>query len=109
MSRMNSISYTKVLTAEQQAKAKHFMRCLLTNDRKAKQAGLTVDINKFLNSYACEYGHGGNLAEHFKLSDYRKRQIIALRDRGDSSYTIASNIGLTNDKVCRFLNTVCAL
>ena len=103
MANTNSTSYKKVLTAEQQVKAEHFMRCLLSNDRKAKQAGLTVNINEFLNNYACEYGNGGSLTEHFKLSDYRKRLILTLHDKGKSHRAIAEDYGMNADRVWQYL------
>ena len=96
-------SYKKVLNAEQQVKAEHFMRCLLTNDRKAKQAGLTVNINEFLNNYACEYGKGGSLSEHFKLSDYRKRLILTLCNSGKSPRSIADDFGMNVDRIYKYL------
>jgi len=96
-------SYKKVLDAEQQVRAEHFLRCLTTTNRKAIEAGLEVDIMKFINAYACEYGKGGDMAERFALTDYRKQQISALHSRGDSPYLIAQNIGLTTEKVCRYL------
>jgi len=99
-------SYKKVLDAEQQIKAEHFLRCLKTTNRKATEAGLEVDIMDFLNAYACEYGKGGDMSERYVLSDYRKQQILALRSRGDSPYFIAQNIGLTREKVYCYLKEV---
>jgi len=99
-------SYKKVLDAEQQKKAEHFLRCLKTTNRKATEAGLEVDVMGFLNAYACEYGKNGDMAERFALTDYRKQSITALHSIGDSPYLIAQNIGLTTDKVCRYLREV---
>ena len=99
-------SYKKVLDAEQQKKAEHFLRCLTTTNQKATEAGLEVDIMGFLNAYACEYGKNGDMNERFALTDYRKQSISALHGRGYSPYLIAQNIGLTTDKVCRYLREV---
>lgn len=96
-------SYKKVLDAEQQVRAEHFLRCLITTNRRAGEAGLEVDIMKFINAYACEHGKGGDMAERFVLTDYRKQSITALHGRGNSPYLIAQNIGLTTEKVCRYL------
>ena len=96
-------SYKKVLDAEQQVKAEHFLRALTTTNRKAIDAGLEVDIMKFINAYACEYGKGGDMSERFVISDYRKQQISALYSRGNSAAVIANNIGLSPQKVSEFL------
>ena len=99
-------SYKKVLDAEQQVKAENFLRCLTTTNRKATEAGLEVDIMGFLNAYACEYGKNGDMNERFALTDYRKQSITSLHGRGYSPYLIAQNIGLTTDKVCRYLREI---
>ena len=96
-------SYKKVLDAEQQVKAEHFLRCLTTTNRKATEEGLEVDIMKFINTYACEYGKGGDLSERIVISDYRKRQISALYGKGYSATAIANNIGLSPQRVSEFL------
>ena len=96
-------SYKKVLDAEQQVKAEHFLGALTTTNRKAIDAGLEVDIMKFINAYACEYGKGGDMSERFVISDYRKQQINALYGKGYSATAIANNIGLSPQRVSEFL------
>ena len=97
------MSYKKVLDAEQQVKAEHFLRCLKTTNRKAIEAGVAVDIMKFINAYACEYGKGGDMSERLIISDYRKQQILTLSGRGYSATAIATNIGLSPQRVSEFL------
>jgi len=104
--KFSGTSFKKVLDAGQQVRAEHFLRALTTTNRKAIDAGLEVDIMKFINAYACEYGKGGDMSERYVLSDYRKQQILALRSRGDSPYFIAQNIGLTREKVYCYLREV---
>ena len=99
-------SYKEVLDAEQQVKAENFLRCLATVHRKTSDKGIEFGVMEFLNAYACEYGKGGDMNERFALTDYRKQSISALHGRGDSPYLIAQNIGLTTDKVCRYLREV---
>ena len=99
-------SYKKVLDAEQQVKAEHFLGALTTTNRKATEAGLVVDIMKFINAYACEYGKGGDMTERFVISDYRKQQIRALYSKGDYPCHIAHSIGIPINKVCRYINEI---
>ena len=101
--KFSGVSFKKVLDAEQQVKAEHFLRCLTTTNRKAGEAGLEVDIMKFINAYACEYGKGGDMSERLVISDYRKQQISALYSRGNSAAVIANNIGLSPQRVSEFL------
>ena len=104
--KFSGVSYKKVLDVEQQVRADHFLRCLKTTNRKVIEVGVAVDIMKFINAYACEYGKGGDMSERFVLSDYRKQQISALYDRGDSAYFISQKIGLTRDKVYCYLREI---
>ena len=101
--KFSGISFKNVLDAGQQVKAEHFLRALTTTNRKANEAGLEVDIMKFINAYACEYGKGGDMSERYVLSDYRKQQISALCGKGYSATAIASNIGLSPQRVSEFL------
>ena len=101
--KFSGVSYKKVLDVEQQVRAEHFLRCLTTTNRKAGEVGLEVDIMKFINAYACEYGKGGDMSERLVISDYRKQQISALHSRGNSAAVIANNIGLSPQKVSEFL------
>jgi len=101
--KFGGVSFKKVLDAGQQVRAEHFLRALTTTNRKAGEAGLEVDIMKFINAYACEYGKGGDMSERLVISDYRKQQISALHSRGNSAAVIANNIGLSPQKVSEFL------
>ena len=104
--KFSGVSFKNVLDAEQQVKAEHFLRCLKTTNRKAAEAGLEVDIMKFINAYACEYGKGGDMAERLIISDYRKQQISNLYSKGDYPCNIAHNIGLPINKVCRYISEI---
>ena len=101
--KFSGVSYKKVLDVEQQVRADHFLRCLKTTNRKAIEAGVAVDIMKFINAYACEYGKGGDMSERLIISDYRKQQILTLSGRGYSATAIATNIGLSPQRVSEFL------
>ena len=104
--KFGGVSYKKILDAEQQVKAEHFLGALTTTNRKAIDAGLEVDIMKFINAYACEYGKGGDMSGRFVISDYRKQQISALYSKGDYPCHIAHSIGIPVNKVCRYINEI---
>jgi len=100
------VSYRDALSQNKHPKMEHFLRCLATYNRKARELGEKINLVKFINAYANEYGSGGTLSERFKLTEYRKSQILQLYRNGMNYSNIAVNTGLCPDRVRRFLVSV---
>ena len=93
------IPCSEVLTPVQCEKMRHFLSCLATQGRLAKEAGKVPNVTEFMKRYAIEYGRGGQVRSRNPLTDDLAKKITALHRKKMSVNAISKALNVSYNKV----------